>query len=115
MARSPVERKSMSETSQPATKQGEVRNRVLDLIEQLGVGEAIPSERQLTTDLGVSRLTVRAALDELVREGLARAPPRERHVRQRAEDRPGADDDLLHGGHAPARDGAGRAGRSTST
>ena len=48
MARSPVERKSMSETSQPATKQGEVRNRVLDLIEQLGVGDAIPSERQLT-------------------------------------------------------------------
>ena len=70
MARSPVERKSMSETSQPATKQGEVRNRVLDLIEQLGVGDAIPSERQLTTELGVSRLTVRAALDELVREGL---------------------------------------------
>jgi GntR family transcriptional regulator len=60
----------MSEASQPATKQGEVRNRVLDLIEQLGVGDAIPSERQLTSDLGVSRLTVRAALDELVREGL---------------------------------------------
>lgn len=70
MARSPIERKSMSEASQPATKQGEVRNRVLDLIEQLGVGDAIPSERQLTADLGVSRLTVRAALDELVREGL---------------------------------------------
>ena len=70
MDRSPVERKSMSESSQPATKQGEVRNRVLDLIEQLGVGDAIPSERQLTADIGVSRLTVRAALDELVREGL---------------------------------------------
>jgi GntR family transcriptional regulator len=59
-----------SETAQSATKQSEVRNRVLDLIEQLGVGEAIPSERQLTADIGVSRLTVRAALDELVREGL---------------------------------------------
>jgi GntR family transcriptional regulator len=52
------------------TKQSETRSRVLDLIEQLGVGEAIPSERQLSSDLHVSRLTVRAALDDLVREGL---------------------------------------------
>ena len=51
------------------TKQRETRERVLELIEPLGVGEAIPSERQLGVDLGVSRLTVRAALDELVREG----------------------------------------------
>jgi len=35
------------------------------VIEQLGVGDAIPSERQLSTGLGVSRLTVRAALDEM--------------------------------------------------
>src|SRR5215470_16644322 len=52
-----------------ATKQSETRERVLDLIERLGVGDAIPSERLLGTELGVSRLTVRAALDELVREG----------------------------------------------
>ncbi len=52
------------------TKQSEARSQVLDIIEQLGVGEAIPSERQLSSTLGVSRLTVRAALDELVREGL---------------------------------------------
>ena len=52
------------------TKQSEARSQVLDLIEQLGVGEAIPSERQLSSTFGVSRLTVRAALDELVREGL---------------------------------------------
>jgi GntR family transcriptional regulator len=51
------------------TKQRETRERVLDLIESLEVGDAIPSERQLAGDLGVSRLTVRAALDELVREG----------------------------------------------
>ena len=51
------------------TKQRETRDRVLELIEALEIGEAIPSERQLTTDLGVSRLTVRAALDELVRDG----------------------------------------------
>jgi GntR family transcriptional regulator len=51
------------------TKQRETRDRVLDLIEGLGVGEAIPSERQLSVELGVSRLTLRAALDELSREG----------------------------------------------
>jgi GntR family transcriptional regulator len=51
------------------TKQRETRERVLDLIESLEVGDSIPSERQLAGDLGVSRLTVRAALDDLVREG----------------------------------------------
>ena len=51
------------------TKQSETRDLVLDLIEKMEVGEAIPSERQLSTDLGVSRLTVRAALDDLAREG----------------------------------------------
>jgi GntR family transcriptional regulator len=51
------------------SKQEETRDRVLDLIESLAVGQAIPSERQLTQELGVSRLTVRAALDELVRDG----------------------------------------------
>jgi GntR family transcriptional regulator len=56
--------------SATVTKQSEARERVLDLIGQLGIGDAIPSERQLCVDLGVSRLTVRAALDDLVREGL---------------------------------------------
>jgi GntR family transcriptional regulator len=51
------------------TKQSHTRQQVLDLIEQLGVGTAIPSERQLSVDLGVSRLTLRAALDDLAREG----------------------------------------------
>ena len=51
------------------TKQAATRDLVLDLIEQLAVGDAIPSERQLSADFGVSRLTVRAALDDLVREG----------------------------------------------
>src|SRR6185437_566304 len=51
------------------TKQRAARERVLDMIERLGPGEAIPSERQLGLDLGMSRLTVRAALDDLVREG----------------------------------------------
>jgi GntR family transcriptional regulator len=56
-------------STQPVTKQRETRDRVLELIERLTIGQAIPSERQLSTDFGVSRLTVRAALDELVREG----------------------------------------------
>jgi GntR family transcriptional regulator len=51
------------------TKTSETRDLVLDLVEQLDVGDAIPSERQLSADLGVSRLTVRAALDDLAREG----------------------------------------------
>jgi len=54
---------------QRTTKQTQTRDRVVDLIEDLGVGAAIPSERQLSVDLGVSRLTLRAAVDELVRKG----------------------------------------------
>ena len=51
------------------SKQVLTRQRVLELIDQLQVGQAIPSERRLSSELGVSRLTVRAALDELVRDG----------------------------------------------
>src|SRR5215210_457174 len=51
------------------SKQVLTRQRVLELIDQLQVGEAIPSERRLSVDLGVSRLTLRAALDDLVRDG----------------------------------------------
>src|SRR6185369_1554742 len=54
---------------EPVSKQVLTRQRVLELIELLNVGEAIPSERRLSTDLGISRLTVRAALDDLVRDG----------------------------------------------
>ena len=84
------------------TKQSEAREQVRDLIEQLSVGEAIPSERQLSIDLGVSRLTVRAALDELVREGhLVRRRGAGTFV-ERAEDRAGADDELVHRRHPRA-------------
>src|SRR3981081_1051997 len=48
------------------TKQDDTRDQVLDLMESLEVGDSIPSERQLSQDLGVSRLTIRAALDDLV-------------------------------------------------
>src|SRR2546423_14549839 len=50
-------------------KQVLTRQRVLELIDQLQVGQAIPSERRLSGELGISRLTVRAALDDLVRDG----------------------------------------------
>jgi GntR family transcriptional regulator len=53
----------------PATKQNEVFEQVLGLIERLDVGQAIPPERQLSADLGVARPTLRVALDRLVREG----------------------------------------------
>ncbi len=52
------------------SKQAHTREQLLDLIEELSVGAAIPPERRLSVDLGVSRLTLRAAIDELVREGL---------------------------------------------
>src|SRR5215213_5565608 len=40
---------------------------------QYGPGDRLPSEGVLAEDLGVHRLTVRRALDELSREGLLRA------------------------------------------
>src|SRR3981081_3637004 len=51
------------------SKQEETRDRVLDLIESLQVGQAIPSERQLTQEFGGSRLTGGAPIDELFRDG----------------------------------------------
>ncbi len=51
-------------------KQALVRDRLMDLRDRLEVGAAIPPERRLAADLGVSRPTLRAVVDELVREGL---------------------------------------------
>jgi len=48
------------------TKQRETRDRVFDLIDRLGVGEAIPSERQLTrptiSDISVLRSWIQSCL-----------------------------------------------------
>jgi GntR family transcriptional regulator len=60
---------STVDAPQKVTKQSHTKQQVLELIDRLGVGTALPSERQLSSDLGVSRLTVRAALDDLAREG----------------------------------------------
>lgn len=47
-----------------------VRDLVLAMLEELPVGEALPAERKLAAELGVSRPTLRGVIDELVREGL---------------------------------------------
>ena len=44
--------------------------------ERLGVGKRLPSEQDLAVQLGVSRVTVRAALDDLVAEGRVRREAR---------------------------------------
>lgn len=52
-----------------AVKRERVRERLADLLEGLAVGDAVPPERVLAAELGVARMTVRHAVDELVREG----------------------------------------------
>lgn len=51
-------------------KRERVRDYLLGLIETRGAGDAIPSERTLCAELGVSRPTLRSAVDELVATGL---------------------------------------------
>ena len=63
----------MSQLVQPegrSSKHALVRDTLLSAIDELQVGDALPSERRLSTDLKVSRPTLRSVIDELVREGL---------------------------------------------
>lgn len=46
-----------------------IRDEILDLVEALAVGDALPPERVLAPRFGVSRMTLRRAVEELVREG----------------------------------------------
>jgi GntR family transcriptional regulator len=46
-----------------------IRDEILDLVAELKVGDALPPERTLAPKLGVSRMTLRRAVEELVREG----------------------------------------------
>jgi GntR family transcriptional regulator len=57
-------------TNGRGSKQALVRDEILGMLDELQVGDALPPERRLATDLGVSRPTLRAVIDELVREGL---------------------------------------------
>ncbi|WP_328321519.1 GntR family transcriptional regulator [Kribbella sp. NBC_00382] len=45
------------------------REHLLGLVESRAVGQAIPSERQLSAELDISRPTLRAVVDDLVRDG----------------------------------------------
>ncbi|MEV6492856.1 GntR family transcriptional regulator [Actinoplanes sp. NPDC051633] len=51
-------------------RRAEVRDKLRELIDVRGPGDPMPSERSLCAHLGVSRPTVRAAIDELARDGL---------------------------------------------
>jgi GntR family transcriptional regulator len=51
-------------------KRTEVRERLRELIEGAEPGDMIPPERQLSEQFGVSRPTLRAAIDDLARDGL---------------------------------------------
>lgn len=56
-------------------RRDDVREQLLDLVEELPVGAALPGERVLAPRFGVSRMTLRSAIDELARRGmLARRP-----------------------------------------
>ncbi|MBT2369798.1 GntR family transcriptional regulator [Streptomyces sp. ISL-10] len=53
-------------------KHAQLRAILVDMCtKELSPGDALPSERQLCLDHGVSRVTVREALSQLVKEGLA--------------------------------------------
>jgi GntR family transcriptional regulator len=60
----------LAHTNGRGSKQALVRDEILGMLDELHVGDALPSERRLATELGVSRPTLRAVIDELVREGL---------------------------------------------
>jgi GntR family transcriptional regulator len=60
----------LAHTNGRSSKQALVRDQILTMLDELTVGDALPSERRLSSDLSVSRPTLRAVIDELVREGL---------------------------------------------
>ena len=51
-------------------RRAEVRDRLRELIDARAPGDPMPSERLLSEQLGVSRPTLRAAIDDLARNGL---------------------------------------------
>ncbi|SNS38536.1 GntR family transcriptional regulator [Actinomadura mexicana] len=61
---------SAGEGRAASTKRQAVRRELLAMLDDLDVGDALPSERRLAEELGVSRPTLRQAIDGLVAEGL---------------------------------------------
>lgn len=61
---------SAGEPRSASTKRQAVRRELLAMLDDLDIGDALPSERRLAEDLGVSRPTLRQAIDGLVTEGL---------------------------------------------
>jgi GntR family transcriptional regulator len=57
-------------TSSVAAKVGAVHDRLAELLLARRPGDALPGERQLAEECGVSRMTLRRALDDLARRGL---------------------------------------------
>ena len=92
-----------------------MRDEILGMLDELQVGDALPSERRLAQDL--KRLAADAARRDRRAgpRGPAAAPPRQRHLRRGAEDRAAADDDLVQRGHGPARDAPVAAASSASS
>ena len=56
--------------SGPRPKHAQLRDRLADLATELGPDAGIPSERELMTTYGVSRATVRRAIESLIADGL---------------------------------------------
>lgn len=54
------------------TKFHAIRDQLLDRLEDMAAGEQFPPERQLAETLGISRMTLRRAIDELVAKGMVR-------------------------------------------
>ena len=61
---------SAGEPRSGSTKRQAVRRELLAMLDGLDVGDALPSERRLAEELGVSRPTLRQAIDGLVADGL---------------------------------------------
>ncbi|WP_255396095.1 GntR family transcriptional regulator [Kocuria sp. CNJ-770] len=57
------------------TKYHMIRDHLLDRLDSMAAGEQLPTERDLAQELGVSRMTLRRATDELVAGGLVRRRP----------------------------------------
>jgi len=61
---------SREELVGPRPKHAQLRDRLADLATALGPDATIPSERELMTSFGVSRATVRRAIEALIVDGL---------------------------------------------